>query len=166
MPESWPLSIKKIHITDPFWSAKRELIRKEVIPYQWEILNDRVPEAEPSYCMHNFRVAGALAEKKRTMGEAFIPPKYTYRGFQALPEDPRALKDDEFYGFLFQDSDFSKWIEAVGYSLATNPDPALEKVADEAIDIAFQRRQELYLLLFHFHGQGRQFKEQNQTDAR
>ena len=101
MPESWPLSIKKIHITDPFWSAKRELIRKEVIPYQWEILNDRVPEAEPSYCMHNFRVAGALAEKKRTMGEAFIPPKYTYRGFQALPEDPRAPKDDEFYGFLY-----------------------------------------------------------------
>lgn len=142
MPESWPLSIKKIHITDPFWSAKRELIRKEVIPYQWEILNDRVPEAEPSYCMHNFRVAGALAEKKRTMGEAFVPPKYTYRGFQALPEDPRAPKDDEFYGFLFQDSDFSKWIEAVGYSLATNPDPALEKVADEAIDIVCRAQTE------------------------
>jgi hypothetical protein len=28
-----------------------------------------------------------------------------------LPEDPENLKD-EFYGYVFQDTDFSKWVEA------------------------------------------------------
>ena len=129
-------------MTDAFWSKKRDLIRREVIPYQWEILNDRVPEAAPSYCMHNFRAAGRLAQRKQELGSAFEPPKYTYRGFQVLPEDPRAPKEDEFYGFVFQDSDFSKWIEAVGYSLASHPDEDLEKVADEAIDIVCRAQTE------------------------
>ena len=31
---------------------------------------------------------------------------------------------------VFQDSDFSKWIEAVGYSLTQHPDPKLEAIAD------------------------------------
>ena len=36
---------------------------------------------------------------------------------------------------MFQDTDFSKWVEAVGYSLAHYPDPALEQTADQAIDV-------------------------------
>ena len=130
-----PVDLKSVKVTDEFWSAKMDLIRKEVIPYQWEILNDRVPEAAPSYCMHNFIAAGKLHDKEDLLGTDYVPPKYTYRGFEVLPEDPRAPKDDEFYGFLFQDSDFSKWIEAVGYTLATHPNPELEAVADGAIDI-------------------------------
>ena len=130
-----PLDIKEIKINDTFWSREQELIRREVIPYQWEILNDRVPEAAPSYCMHNFKAAGMLNKRKAEQGKDYKAPVYTFRGFEALPEDPRAPKADEFYGFVFQDSDFSKWIEAVGYSLAVHPDPELEKVADGAIDI-------------------------------
>ena len=64
-----------------------------------------------------------------------MPPKYTWRGFEALPEDPKNPEEGRFYGFLFQDSDFSKWIEAVGYSLSQHPDPVLEEIADGAIDI-------------------------------
>ena len=130
-----PLDIKTVKVTDAFWKAKQDLIRNEVIPYQWEVLNDRVPEAAPSYCMHNFRAAAKLREKKETMGQDFEAPKYSYRGFNVLPEDPRKPDEDKFYGFVFQDSDFAKWIEAVGYSLAIHPDPELEKTADEAIDI-------------------------------
>lgn len=58
-----------------------------------------------------------------------------------LPEDPENLKD-EFYGYVFQDTDFSKWVEAVGYSLTQHPDPDLEKVADAAIDIVCAAQQE------------------------
>lgn len=36
---------------------------------------------------------------------------------------------------MFQDTDFSKWIEAVGYSLTHHPDADLEATADTAIDI-------------------------------
>ena len=120
-----PVDLKKIRVTDEFWHREQELVRREVIPYQWEALNDRVPGAAPSYCMHNFRAAGRLMRQKREKGKDFVPPEYTFRGFEALPEDPAAPDPDKFYGFVFQDTDFSKWIEAVGYSLPQHPDPEL-----------------------------------------
>ncbi|MBO7096897.1 MAG: glycoside hydrolase family 127 protein [Lachnospiraceae bacterium] len=130
-----PADIKNVEIRDEFWSRKQALVRKEVIPYQWEILNDRIPEAEASYCMHNFKAAGLLNEKMRKKGDAFEAPRFTYRGFAVFPEKREDAKEDEFYGFVFQDSDFYKWIEAVGYALMTGPDPVLEETADRAIDI-------------------------------
>ncbi len=131
---SKPISLKNIEINDEFWGREQELVRKEVIPYQWEALNDRVPGAAPSFCMRNFKVAGRLMKEKRE-NKKFIAPKYTFRGFNALPKEGEEPEDDKFYGFVFQDSDFSKWIEAVGYSLIVHPDADLEKIADEAIDI-------------------------------
>lgn len=132
---SKPISLKRIQLDDGFWKPEMELVRKEVIPYQWETLNDRVPEAAPSYCMHNFKVAARMNKEKREQGSKYQEPTYTFRGFEALPDDPRHPDDDKFYGFVFQDSDFSKWIEAVAYSLTQHPDPELEKIADGAIDI-------------------------------
>lgn len=38
---STPVSLAKVEITDDFWKSKMELVRKEIIPYQWEALNDR-----------------------------------------------------------------------------------------------------------------------------
>lgn len=132
---SRPLDLKQVRITDEFWSREQELVRREVIPYQWEALNDRIAEAAPSYCMRNFKIAGRLMREKREKGTDFVAPSYTFRGFEALPEDPANPDPDKFYGFVFQDSDFAKWIEAVGYSLINHPDPELERIADEAIDI-------------------------------
>ena len=132
---SSPLDLKQVQITDEFWGREQELVRQAVIPYQWEALNDRGPDAAPSYCMRNFKVAGKMMHRKKAEGEGFVEPAYTFRGFEALPEDPKNPDPDKFYGFVFQDSDFSKWIEAVGYSLINHPDPELEKTADEAIDI-------------------------------
>jgi DUF1680 family protein len=45
------------------------------------------------------------------------------------------LESGEFHGMVFQDSDVSKWLEAVGFSIQTHPDSKLEKIADEVIDI-------------------------------
>lgn len=129
------LDLKQVQITDDFWGREQELVRKRVIPYQWEALNDRVPGAAPSYCMRNFKAAGRIMSEKRIKGKDFVPPVYTFRGFESLPEDPANPEPDKFYGFVFQDSDFSKWIEAVGYSLINHPDSELERTADEAIDI-------------------------------
>lgn len=136
-----PIDLKQFEMADGFWKDEMELVRKEVIPYQWEILNDRVPEAAPSFCMRNFRIAGQITKNKKELGAAYEEPVYTFRGFEALPEDPQHL-EDKFYGFVFQDSDFSKWIEAVAYSLTNHPDPELEKTADEAIDIVCAAQQE------------------------
>lgn len=138
---STPLDLKSLKITDSFWKKEMELVRKEVIPYQWEALNDRVKDAAPSYCMRNFKIAGKMNQEKHRLGKAYEEPKYTFRGFEALPEDPEHL-EDKFYGFVFQDSDFSKWIEAVAYSLTQYPDPELEKIADGAIDIVCAAQQD------------------------
>ncbi|MCT6900852.1 MAG: glycoside hydrolase family 127 protein, partial [Bifidobacterium sp.] len=133
-----PIDISQASVDDPFWSAEQELVRTAVLPYQWRALNDQVPGASPSYCMHNFRAAAAL--NKRLNGQEgsgdFQPPTYnTNQGFHCLPEDPDHPDPDKFYGYVFQDTDFSKWVEAVGYSLAHHPDAQLERLADGAIDI-------------------------------
>ncbi|MCD8131707.1 MAG: glycoside hydrolase family 127 protein [Lachnospiraceae bacterium] len=138
---STPINLKDIRITDEFWHREQELVRMQVIPYQWEALNDRVEGAAPSFCMHNFRAAGRLLQKKREQGVSFKAPAYTFRGFETLPQDGVA-DPDQFYGFVFQDTDFYKWIEAVAYSLCNHPDPELEKTADEAIDIVCAAQQE------------------------
>ena len=100
MKNSIPLSA--IRIDDFYWNRYIKLIPDKVIPYQWEILNDKVPDAPPSYCLKNFRIAAGEEKGERQ-------------------------------GMVFQDSDAAKWLEAVAYSLASRPDPALEKTADEVI---------------------------------
>ncbi|MCI8792522.1 MAG: glycoside hydrolase family 127 protein [Eubacterium sp.] len=136
-----PVSLRKVRITDSFWKNEMELVREEILPYQWDALNDQVEGAEPSFCMRNFQVAGKQNEERKEQGESFEEPQYTFRGFQALPEDMEHL-EDKFYGFVFQDSDFYKWVEAVAYSLTQHPDPELEKRADDAIDIVCAAQQE------------------------
>ena len=128
---SSPISLRKVQVTDEFWKNEMELVRKEVIPYQWEALNDRIPDADPSFSMRNFKVAGRLNARRKAEGDAYRPVKWPLE-FQPLPDDMNHL-EERFYGCLFQDSDFSKWIEAVGYSLTQHPDPELEATAKTAI---------------------------------
>ncbi|AQR93686.1 glycoside hydrolase family 127 protein [Clostridium saccharoperbutylacetonicum] len=98
------IPLSNVKIKDNFWSHYRKLAREVVIPYQWEAINDRSPDAEPSHALKNFRIAAGI-------------------------------ETGEFHGMVFQDSDVSKWLEAVGFSLQTHPDPELEKNADDVIDI-------------------------------
>ncbi|BFT69804.1 glycoside hydrolase family 127 protein [Paenibacillus sp. P36] len=104
------LSLNQIQINDDFWNHYVSLVRNTVIPYQWEALNDRVPDAEPSHAIHNFRIAAGL-------------------------------ETGEYHGWVFQDSDLAKWLEAVAYSLQQQPDAALEQTADETIDLIVQAQQ-------------------------
>ena len=53
--------IKNITIKDPLFKAYAELVANSVVPYQWEILNDRIPDAEKSYCIENFKIAAGEA---------------------------------------------------------------------------------------------------------
>lgn len=129
-----PFSLKKVQITDSFWKEEIELVRTEVIPYQWRALNDQIPDAEPSFCMRNFRLAGELNRRRKEQGAEYKEIVWPTQGWETLPKEKSVL-EEQFYGYVFQDSDFYKWIEAVGYSLIWHPDPELEKIADAAIDI-------------------------------
>ncbi|WP_308638278.1 glycoside hydrolase family 127 protein [Paenibacillus silvisoli] len=50
----------EVRVRDGFWDTFADLVRETVIPYQWEALNDRIPDAEPSYAIRNFRIAAGL----------------------------------------------------------------------------------------------------------
>jgi uncharacterized protein len=45
------------------------------------------------------------------------------------------IAQGSFHGYVFQDSDLYKWLEAVAYRLCSDPDPTLEATADEAIEL-------------------------------
>lgn len=117
---SYPVSLRRMQITDKFWKNEMELVRTEVIPYQWNALNDKVEGAAPSYCMHNFKVAAEMNRQKRKQGAAYKEPSYIYRGFEMLPEDQK-ISRMSFMDMYFRIRIF-KWVEAVGYSLTQHPD--------------------------------------------
>ena len=100
---------QKAYMSDGFIGKYQKLIRNTVIPYQYEVLNDKAEGAEKSHVVQNFINAGKAI-----------------RGEDA---------GDGFYGMVFQDSDAAKWIEAAAYSLHNFPDPELEKTVDEFIEI-------------------------------
>ena len=149
--------LDQVHITDEFWQTEQELVRTEVIPYQWEALNDRVPGASPSFAIHNFRAAKALRERSHAPG--FRAPVFTEVPFEVLPEDPARPDPDRFYGFVFQDTDLYKWLEAVAYSLIRHPDPQLQATADEAIRlIAEAQAEDGYLDTYYIlNGRNKEF---------
>lgn len=107
---SRPLALGKVSIQDGFWSDYIRLVREVVVPYQWEALNDRVGEAEPSHAIQNFKIAAGVEQ-------------------------------GTFYGMVFQDSDVTKWLEAVGYLLETGPDPELERLADGIVELIAKAQQ-------------------------
>ena len=129
MEKAKSIQNKNIKITDSFWSEKIALIKNEVIPHQWRALNDMIEGAAPSYCIRNFRLAAEVIAK-RARGEktpVYSTDKWEYNDKNSEPE--------AFKGWVFQDSDLYKWIEAVGYILLAEPDSELEALADGAIDL-------------------------------
>jgi len=54
--------LHQLKINDPFLGQYQRLVRDVVIPYQWDALNDRVAEAEPSHAIANFRIAAGLEQ--------------------------------------------------------------------------------------------------------
>lgn len=103
--------LKNVRVNDSFWGKYTDIAKNIIIPYQWQAINDLVPDAEPSHAIKNFKIAA---------GE----------------------EEGEFHGFVFQDSDVSKWLEAVSYSLTISPDGELEKTADAVIDLIGRAQRE------------------------
>ncbi len=57
-----PIALKNVNIEESFWSRYVELIRDTIIPYQWEVLNDRIPGVTPSHSIKNYRIASGLEQ--------------------------------------------------------------------------------------------------------
>ena len=122
------LKLNSITLTDDFWLEKSELVRREMIPYQLSALNDNVEGSEKSYCLENFKKASIIVEN---MKKGVKPPKYPADRWHYDESAPK----NAFHGWVFQDSDVYKWLEAVAYSLVNHPDDDLQRKADKCIDL-------------------------------
>lgn len=103
-----------ITLTDTFWKRYTELIRKEMIPFQWDVLHDKLDidiakerdddgiPSEKSHAIENFKIAAGK-------------------------------KEGDHYGWWFQDSDVYKWLESAANSYALNPDEKLLEMMDEVV---------------------------------
>lgn len=95
--------------SDGFIKRYQKLVKDVVIPYQYNILHDRIDGVEKSHVVSNF-INAAKALRGEDVG-------------------------DGYYGMVFQDSDAAKWLEAAAYSLTCFPDRELEEKADRLIEI-------------------------------
>lgn len=94
----------------------QKLVREVVIPYQYQVLDDKMEGVEKSHALENLRLAA-----KKNRGEALT---------------------EGFYGMVFQDSDVAKWLEAAAYALSQEPNPKLEREVDDLIALLGEVQQE------------------------
>ncbi|TCD53659.1 glycoside hydrolase family 127 protein [Alloscardovia theropitheci] len=118
--------VANVTVTSPFWKQYRENVAKEVIPYQWAVINDEqqidIPE-DPS----GVEVEALSHEWSHAV-----------RNLRVVAGDENA----DFNGMVFQDSDVYKWLEEAAYALAYDNNPELKKICDELIDLIARAQDE------------------------
>ena len=92
----------RITVTDPFWKKEMELVRKEVIPYQYEALHDRIEGAEKSWAVDNFRKAGNIAKLLKEGKEAPVFPvnDWAYNDETAHPDAFHGWRSNDLQPFF------------------------------------------------------------------
>lgn len=121
--------INEVSITEGLLGRVSKLVKEQVLPYQWDILNDVAKDAVPDHSIENFSVAEGNDEGY---------PSHCIANFKIAAGD----ESGDFYGMVFQDSDLAKWLEAVSYRLMSDPDPELEKIVDDTVDLIGRAQQE------------------------
>lgn len=87
-----------------------------MIPYQWRVLNDE---------------ADINIERERDAAYIPVEKSHALENFRIAAGQHKG----HHYGWVFQDSDVYKWLEAVAYSLEEKPDAGLQKLADEVVEL-------------------------------
>lgn len=105
-----------VKLTDRFWRNYQKLVRKEMIPYQWAVLSDAID-------IH--------IERERNDDTIPNAKSHAVENFRIAA----GQAEGEHYGWVFQDSDVYKWLEAVAYSLNNEPDPELQSLADDVVEL-------------------------------
>lgn len=113
------LSLAKVVVKDHFWRNYLDVIKKVTIPYQYKVMNDEL---------------AIVIEKER---DDDVIPNEKSHALENL-RIAAGISSGQHYGWLFQDSDVYKWLEAVAYSLVSQADSDLERLADEVINIICQ----------------------------
>lgn len=113
----------KTKITDNFWKKYQALVQKEMLPYQWNVLHDK-----------------ADIQIERERNDTSIPNEKSHaiENFKIAA----GMREGRHYGWVFQDSDVYKWLEAAAYTLENGEDTELKKAADEVVDLIASAQEE------------------------
>lgn len=86
-----------VKLDDAMWSRQFALVRDVVLPYMWEILNDRIENAEKSHCIENFKIAAGRSSD-RYYGVVFLDTDL-YKWIEAVSYCLSVEKKDELESF-------------------------------------------------------------------
>ena len=123
------MAMANVTITSPFWNRYRESVAREVIPYQWQIINDerRIEIPVDPAGNDDGEVNDGLSREW----------SHAVRNLRVAAGDV----DAPFNGMVFQDSDVYKWLEEAAYALAYQPDAQLQALCDEVVDLIARAQQ-------------------------
>lgn len=137
--------LKHVDITSDFWKRYRDLVVKEVLPYQWQVMNDEADIAIADDPQNNGqdKNSHAVANLKIAAGEM----------------------EGHHYGFPFQDTDVYKWLEAAAYSFSYQPNADLKTITDNLIELIGKAQDEDGYLSTYFQidAPERKFKRLQQS---
>lgn len=109
------LQLTSVEVTSTFWNRYRSLVAEQVIPYQWSVINDAADidiAADPG--------SGGLEARSNAIANLRIAA---------------GRLDGHHYGYVFQDTDVYKWLEAASYTLRYHPSDDLRTITDSVVDL-------------------------------
>ena len=109
-----------MRIEDSFWTPYTQLVTKQILPYQYQVLQDALPDVPESHCIENFRIAAGEAEGqfrvKLPEAKAKVLKEQGYVGKRVVmgirPEDIYDSEHD-----LAQHPDSQMEVKITGYEL-------------------------------------------------
>jgi DUF1680 family protein len=128
--------IKKIQIDDALWSYYANMVAEKIVPYQWDILNDRILGADPDY--NNWNILDSQAGHFAEDGVQQATESYCIRNFRIAAGE----LEGEHKGVIFIDTDVYKWLETVAYCLHNGKCREFESIADEVISLLGRAQQD------------------------
>ncbi len=122
--------MNRIEITSEFWIQYRDLVVEEVLPYQWEVMNNKdiemthEPGGNEQHLTHSYAVENLEIAAGKKVGS--------------------------HHGYTFQDTDVYKWLEAAAYALKYQPNNDFLKLTDDLIDLIAEAQEDNGYLVTYF----------------
>lgn len=127
--------LSQIKINDALWSHYTDMVADVIVPYQWKILNDTIPGADPAF--HNWNILDSQADSFMQDGEQQVMESYCIKNFCIAAGE----LEGEHKGVIFVDTDVYKWLETVAYCLHNGRCKDFENIADEVISLIGRAQQ-------------------------
>lgn len=129
-------ALNQVHIDDALWSHYTDMAADVIVPYQWKILNDRIPDADPAY--NNWNILDSQTGCFTQDDVQEVMESFCIKNFRIAAGEIKG----EHKGVIFADTDVYKWLETVAYCLNNGKCKDFESIADEVISLLGRAQQD------------------------